>query len=99
MRDRDPPDNLEVADVDDVVEDVDDGSGDRADRPNAGEGEFNRIPLSFSSACKWREIEEYQPIAPRFTKKVSPLDSSLPNSSLCLTSKRYRSKMQKWSIR
>ena len=51
MRGRDPPDNFEEADADDVVEDVDDGIGDRADRPNAGEGEFNRIPLSFSSAC------------------------------------------------
>ena len=46
-RGRDPPDNFEVADV---VEDVDDGIGDRADRPNAGEGELNRIPLSLSSA-------------------------------------------------
>jgi len=50
-RGRDPPDNLDEADVDDVVEDVDGGIGDRADRPNAGEGELNRIPLSFSSAC------------------------------------------------
>lgn len=50
MRGRDPPDNFEVADVDDVVEDVDDGIGDRADRPNAGEGELNRILLSLSSA-------------------------------------------------
>lgn len=33
-----------------MVEDVDDGIGDRADRPNAGEGELNRIPLSLSSA-------------------------------------------------
>lgn len=49
-RGRDPPDNLEEADVDDVVEEVDDGIGDRADRPNAGEGELNRMPLSFSSA-------------------------------------------------
>jgi hypothetical protein len=46
-RGRDPPDNLEEAD--DVVED-DDGIGERAERPNAGEGEFNRIPLSLSSA-------------------------------------------------
>ena len=50
-RGRDPPDNLEEVDVDDVVEDVEGGIGDRADRPNAGEGELNRIPLSFSSAC------------------------------------------------
>jgi hypothetical protein len=46
-RGRDPPDSLE--EVDEAVED-DDGIGDRADRPNAGEGELNRIPLSFSSA-------------------------------------------------
>ena len=51
-RGRDPPDSLEEVDVDDeVLEDVDGGIGDRADRPNAGEGEFNRLPLSFSSAC------------------------------------------------
>ena len=49
-RGRDPPDNLEEVDVDDVVEDVDGGIGDRADRPNAGEGELNRTPLSLSSA-------------------------------------------------
>lgn len=48
-RGRDPPDNLVGFDVDDVVED-EDGIGDRADRPKAGEGEVNRIPLSFSSA-------------------------------------------------
>ena len=51
MRGRDPLDSLEEVDVDDVVEDVDGGIGDRGDRPNAGEGEFNRIPLSFSRAC------------------------------------------------
>ena len=49
MRGRDPLDNLEV-DVDDVVEDVDGGISDRNDRPNAGEGELNRIPLRFSRA-------------------------------------------------
>ena len=48
---RDPPDNLEEVDVDDFVEEVDGGIGDRADRSNAGEGELNRIPLSFSSVC------------------------------------------------
>ena len=48
-RGRDPPDSLEEVDVDDTVDD-DDGIGDLADRPNAGEGELNRIPLSFSSA-------------------------------------------------
>ena len=48
-RGRDPPDNLVEVEVDDVVED-DDGMGDRADRPNAGEGELSRIPLSLSSA-------------------------------------------------
>jgi len=37
--------------VDDTVDD-DDGIGDLADRPNAGEGELNRIPLSFSSAYR-----------------------------------------------
>lgn len=46
-RGRDPPDSL--VDVDDTVDD-DDGIGDRADRPSAGEGELNRIPLNFSSA-------------------------------------------------
>ena len=51
-RGRDPPDNLEEVDVDDVVDDVDGGIGDRADRPNAGEGELNRIPLSLSSAYR-----------------------------------------------
>lgn len=52
-RGRDPSDNFVEVDADDVVED-DDGIGDRADRPNAGEGELNRIPLSLSSAwgCK-----------------------------------------------
>ena len=49
-RGRYPPDIREEVDVDDVVEDVDGGIGDRADRPNAGEGELSRIPLSFSSA-------------------------------------------------
>lgn len=44
----DPPGNLAEGDVDDVVEE--EGIGDRADRPKAGEGEFNRIPLSLSSA-------------------------------------------------
>lgn len=48
-RGRDPPDNLVEFDVDDVVED-EDGIGDRAERPKAGEGELNRIPLSLSSA-------------------------------------------------
>ena len=46
-RGRAPPDSLD--EVDDVVED-DEGIGDRADRPNAGEGELNRIRLIFSSA-------------------------------------------------
>lgn len=44
-RGRDPPDGLE--EVDDVVDD-DDGSGDRAARPNTGEGELNRILLNLS---------------------------------------------------
>ena len=51
MRGRDPPDNLEEVDVDDVVEEVDGGVGDRTDRPNAGEGKLNRMPLSFLSVC------------------------------------------------
>lgn len=45
----DPPDNLGEFDVDEMVED-NDGIGERADRPSAGEGELNRMPLSFSSA-------------------------------------------------
>ena len=50
-RGRDPPDSLEEVDAEDVVEDVVEGGiGDRGDRPNAGEGELNRILLSFSSA-------------------------------------------------
>ena len=48
-RGRDPADNLVEADGGDVVED-EDGIGDRADRPKAGEGDVNRIPLSLSSA-------------------------------------------------
>ena len=44
-------DDVEEVDVNDVVEEVDGGIGDRADQPNAGEGEFNRMPLSFSSVC------------------------------------------------
>lgn len=51
-RGRDPLDSL--VEVDDTV-DEDDGIGDRADRPNAGEGELNRIPLSFSSAYNGEE--------------------------------------------
>jgi len=95
IRGRDPPDNLEEFDVDDVVEDVDEGIGDRADRPNAGEGEFNRIPLSFSSACSGEGWEISANSSTIHKKKFSPLDSSSPNSSLCPTPKRYCSKMQK----
>ena len=51
MRGRNLPDNLEEVDVDDAVEEVDGGVGDRTDRPNAGEGKLNRMPLSFLSVC------------------------------------------------
>lgn len=51
-RGRDPSNNLEV-DADDAVEDV----GDRAGQPNTGEGELNRIPLSFSTVARDKESQ------------------------------------------
>ena len=51
MRGRNPLDNLEEVDVDDAVEEVDGGVGDWANRPNAGEGKLNCMPLSFLSVC------------------------------------------------
>jgi hypothetical protein len=84
-RGRDPADNLEEVDVDDVVEDVDDGIGERTDRPNAGEGELNRTPLSLARACDdegWgsqilithsREVHQQW-------RGIPPLDSSSPDS-------------------
>ena len=57
----------------DVLEDVDGGIGDLADRPNAGEGELNRIPLSFASACGG-EGKKGQIVAARFMRGTSALD-------------------------
>ena len=60
-------------DIVDVLEDVDGGIGDLADRPNAGEGELNRIPLSFASACGG-EGQKGQIVAARFMRGISAID-------------------------